>query len=168
MPMKPLIPKVLVVLLVGLGLWVGWIVVFRPQEPDLATLNCQAQDLGDLYHPSGRPAQLTRPFLVLGETVVASHTVELVDMQLTYTVLECTIVRYENAAAAQRAFAQVCTEQSEPAPVEVGAAACQFTGPAPRNLAFQRDAYVVIMSGDVTYFPAQELDKRWVFGISGG
>ncbi|MEI2608631.1 MAG: hypothetical protein V9G20_08375 [Candidatus Promineifilaceae bacterium] len=53
-------------------------------------------------------------------------------------------------------------------PVEVGAAACQFTGPAPRNLAFQRDAYVVIMSGDVTYFPAQELDKRWVFGISGG
>ena len=158
--MKPLSPKVLIVLLIGFGLLLVGIVVFQPQEPDLATMNCQAQDLGERYHPSGRPAQLTRPHLTLGETVVASHTVELVDLQLSYTVLECTIVRYENAAAAQVAFAQVCTDQSEPATIEVGAAACQFTGPAPRNLAFQRDAYLIIMSGDVTYLPAQEVDER--------
>jgi hypothetical protein len=157
---KPL--KTLMALLIGFGLLtvaIG-IVVFQLSEPDLSKAICQTQDLGEFYHPSGRPALLTEPYLELTESVVAVHTVELVDLQLTYTILECSIIRYADEATAQRAFERVCAGQPEQDSAEIGETACQFAGLAPRNLVFRRNVYLVLMSGDVTDFPAKEVDER--------
>lgn len=141
----------------ALGLW---LVSRQSTEPILSTAICQPGDLGDLYYISGQPPHLTKPYLVWEEMVVESYTVELIDIQLTYTVLECAIVRYMDEAAAQHALEKICLNQVEPALPEVGNAACHFVGLAPRNLAFRRDAYLVLMSGDVTRFPSAQVDER--------
>lgn len=44
--------------------------------------------------------------------------------------------------------------------IQIGNAACHFAGSVPRNLAFRRNTYLVLMSGDVTWFPATQVDKR--------
>lgn len=141
--------------LVGVGLAVS---ALWPAAPTLAQANCQAADLGARYHLSGRAAVLTAPLLEAGGPGVATHTVELVDAQLTYTVLECSLIRYADATAAQRALERVCAGRvAAPA---IGEAACTWAGPAPRNLAFRRGAHLVLMSGDVADLPAAQVDQR--------
>lgn len=147
-------------IITGVVALVLWVVSLQSTEPILSSAICQPGDLGELYHASGRPPHLTKPYLALEEPVVVSYTVELLDIQLTNTVLECAIVRYTDKTAAQHALEKICLNQAEPARPEVGNAACHFVGPAPRNLAFRRDAYLVLMNGDITRFPAAQVDER--------
>lgn len=131
------------------------------RAPDLAEAICQPSDLGEYHHVSDRPPGLTNPHL--GETVVASYTVTLVDLQVSYTMLDCSIIRYVDETAAHRAFDRVCENQTEQTKLEVGNEACVFEGNAPTNLAFRRNEFLVLMSGDlgdIGSFPASAVDVR--------
>ena len=152
--------RMLVALLVGFGLLIlGLTVVLtRLDTHDLSQAICQPGDLGARYHPSSKPPAITNPYL--GETVVASKTIQLIDLQLTYTMLDCILVQYADEAAAHRAFARVCQRGSERALPMVGDEACSFTDLAPRNLAFRRNIYLVVMKGDITDFPDTDVDRR--------
>jgi hypothetical protein len=154
--------KILVALASGLLLIsVGLIYIFTVQRPpDLSQAICQPGDLGERYHPFDRLPTVTNPYL--GETVVASYTIELVDLQLTYTMLGCSIIRYADETVAHRAFEKVCANRTEQTDLnlEVGDEACAFAGSAPRNLAFRRHEFLVLMRGDVRGFPATAVDKR--------
>ena len=148
------------VLALGLLAAAVWVVFFRSAAPDLAQANCRPVDLGERYRDSGRAAELTIPDLDWGEVIVESSTVELVDLQLSNTVLGCTIVQFGDQAAARRAFEGVCGSQSGRLVSPVGEEACDFAGSAPQNLAFRRGVYLVLMSGDLSFFPAAAVDER--------
>jgi hypothetical protein len=160
--MKTIPRKVLVSLAFSIGLLTLaiWITFFRSDPPDLSKAICQPEDLGERYVRSSRPPVLAKSYLDLGKTVIESYTVELVDLQLTYTVLECSIIRYTDEISARRAFEKVCGDRSELSPPPAGEEACDFRGSAPRNLVFRRDTYLVLMSGDVFVFPAKAVDER--------
>ena len=126
--------------------------------PDLQTAICQPNDLGERFHSDTR---LTTTFPHLGETAVESYTVTLIDQQLTYMVLDCTIIRYADELVAHRAFASVCIDKQDN--LDMGDEACTYTANAPTNLAFRRNEFLVLMSGDigaVTAFPAPAVDAR--------
>lgn len=158
-PMKTPIWKILAVLAVGLPLLaVGITRLLKiARTPHLSSAICQPSDLGERYRLSDGPTRMARPQLT--ETVVESRTVVLIDNQLSYTMLDCQIYRFENAAAANRAFAETCRSPVEVI-FDIGDEACVFAGTAPRNLAFRRGAYLVLMRGDVGFFPAQAVDER--------
>lgn len=145
----------LVVVLLALGLAA---LLFWGDRPDLAQAVCQPGDLGERYQSSGKPPVVTNPYLE--EIVVASASVQLIDSQLSNTSLDCMIIQYPDEATAHRAFEKACASSVEPAPPGAGDEACTFTGSAPRNLAFRRGPYLVLMSGDITGFPGAEVDQR--------
>ncbi|MDA0241895.1 MAG: hypothetical protein OT477_00625 [Chloroflexi bacterium] len=146
---------VVALLLVGLGLY-ALLSLARPL--DLASAICQPSDLGSRYHLSTRAPIITNPYW--GEPVVESHSVELVDLQFSYTILQCIIVRYADEASAQRALAEVCGHPRQQPDISVGDESCHFAGSAPRNLAFRRHAILILMSGDIPSFPAKVVDER--------
>jgi hypothetical protein len=74
-------------------------------------------------------------------------------------MLDCQIYRFEDEIVAKRAFEDVCLNQAEPE-LKVGDETCAFAGYAPHNLAFRRNKYLVLMSGDVGFFPAKAVDER--------
>lgn len=141
---------------------IGLIVLLSPpRTPNLAQTICQPSDLGERYHPTDGPANLTTPYLK--ETVVETYTVTLIDQQLTYTTLNCGIIRYADENAAQQVFGEICANQIRTSDMQIGDEACAYAGHAPHNLAFRRKAYLVLMSGDiggVGTFPARAVDAR--------
>ena len=157
--MKATIWKILVVLAIGLPLLtLGPIYLLRTARlPNLSKAICQPSDLGERYHLFNGPSTVIHP--QLREPVVESYTVTLIDHQLTYTMLDCQIYRFEDEIVARRAFEDVCTNQAE-SNLRVGDEACAFAGDAPRNLTFRRNDYLVLMSGDVSFFPAEAVDER--------
>ena len=160
--MKATTWKILGALVIGLLLLSVWLIytITVNRAPNLSQVICQSSDLGERYHPFDKPSTVTNPYL--GETVVESYTVNLVDLQLTYTQLDCSIIHYADETVAHRAFEKVCVSQTEQtaSTVKIGDEACAFAGNAPRNLAFRRDEYLVLMSGDIRVFPATVVDER--------
>lgn len=149
--------KVLAVLSFGLlGLLAGMLYLSpSPPTPHLADAICQPSDLGDRYHHT-QPPTLTD--FRLGHTIVETYTVSLIDNQLSNTILDCHIIRYPNEAEAHQVFESLCTnKQSTPV---AGDEACTFVSNAPTNLAFRRNEFLVLMSGDVAILPAPEVDAR--------
>jgi hypothetical protein len=128
------------------------------ERGDLSTAICQAGDLGERYFP--RPAGRPVTGSYLGEEVVDYHAITLEDLSLTYTVLNCEIIGYEDEAAARQAFQRGCDPHSTLEAPDVGDEACHFASSAPHTLAFRRDRFLVRMSGDVTSLPAQAVDSR--------
>jgi hypothetical protein len=157
--MKAPIWKILAGLVIGLPLLtLGLIYLLRTARlPNLAEAICQPSDLGERYHPLNGPSPVIHP--ELRETVVESYTVKLIDHQLSYTMLDCQIYRFEDELVAKRAFEEVCLNQADPE-LKVGDETCAFAGYAPHNLAFRRNKYLVLMSGDVGFFPAKAVDER--------
>jgi hypothetical protein len=157
--MKTSLRKILVVSVISLLLLaVGLVyVLWAHRLPDLSEAICQPSDLGELYHFSNWPSAGVYP--ELGEIALEAYSVDMVDLQLTYTVLNCKIYRFADEIVAHRAFENVCVNRIDSS-VKVGEEVCAFVGHAPRNLAFRRDEYLVLMSGDINVFPAEAMDKR--------
>jgi hypothetical protein len=147
-------------LVISLVLLLGSVILLRAAwwEPDLSTAICQAGDLGERYFP--RPVATAVPGSYLDEEVADYYAVTLEDFSLTYTVLNCEIVGYEDEAAAHRAFQRGCDPHSTLEAPDLGDEACHFASSASRTLAFRRDRFLVRMSGDVTSLPAQAVDNR--------
>ncbi|MCA9362686.1 hypothetical protein KC906_04880 [Candidatus Kaiserbacteria bacterium] len=152
--MKATIWIILGVLIVLLGL----VYLLRIDRlPNLSEAICQPSDLGERYHRFNESSTVTQPYVT--ETVVESYMVTLIDHQLTNTMLDCQIYRFQDAVAANRAFEDLCVNQVE-ANLKVGDERCAFAGNTPHNLAFRRNAYLVLMSTDMDSFPAEAVDKR--------
>lgn len=128
------------------------------QPPNLAEVICQPSDLGERYQLS--ESQSDVPLFSLEEAVEEAYTVTLIDHQLSNTVLECSIIRYVDKEAAHRAFEKICTPGTEN--LNVGEETCTLATNAPANLAFRRDAFLILMQGDVGDMtsPATAVDAR--------
>lgn len=152
---KFLIITAVIIILLSAGLFVLLSVL---QPPTLAEANCQPGDLGKRYMLLNSGPDV--PVLPLPDEVVESYAVSLIDHQLSYTVLECSILRYPDEDTAHQALETVCTERQENP--DMGDEACSFATNAPANLAFRRDAFLVLMSGDITDVtgPATAVDAR--------
>lgn len=156
--MKTISRKVLVALIFSsFLLFVGLVYVSSlNQPPDLRQAVCQPADLGTRYINIHAPSLSN---LELGNTIVETSTMGLLDGSLTNTVLYCYIIRYTNSSEAQQAFERLCVDKRE---IQVGDESCTFAGNAPQNLAFRRDEFLVLLSGDIGSLtrPASKVDAR--------
>ena len=123
----------------------------------LSEVICQPSDLGARYQLVQAQSNFAYPTIT--EQPLDTYSVTLIDHQLSNTILYCQINRFNDSVSASRAFQEVCKIQTADV-IDIGEQACHFKGNAPSNLAFQRNEYLVLMSGDISHFPGKKIDER--------